>query len=113
MIDKAINAGATKIENLSFSVSNYENHCNDLISNATQKAKTRAEATALALNTSLDGISSINTSCSINNQHQPRLYMAKNMVADIAAESFGDSSTPISNGTIKVYANINAGFFVK
>ena len=36
-----------------------------------------------SINVNIDGISTINTSCSINNQNQPRLYMAKNMIADI------------------------------
>ena len=113
MIDKAINAGATKVDNLSFTVSNYESQCNELITIASKKAKTRAESAAFALDTSLDGISSINTSCSVNNQNQPRLYMAKNMIAEVAADTFGGTETPISNGTIKIYANVNAGFFVK
>ena len=113
MIDKAINAGASRVDNLSFSVSNYETQCNELITIASQKAKSRAESTALALGTNIDGISTINTNCSINNQNQPRLYMAKNMIADIATESFSGNDTPISNGTIKIYANVNASFFVK
>lgn len=114
MIDKAISTGATNVDNLSFSISNYENQCNDLITIATKKAKTRAEIIAKALGTSLDGISNLNTSCSTNNYNQPRLYMAKNMIADVATESnAAGASTSISNGVIKVNANVNANFFVK
>jgi hypothetical protein len=39
--------------------------------------------------------------------------MAKNMIADVAAESLGAGSTTISNGVIKVNANVNASFYVK
>ena len=80
MIDKAIATGATNVDNLSFSLSNYESQCNDLITIATKKAKTRADVIASALASSVDGLSSISTSCSTNNYNPPRLYMAKNMI---------------------------------
>lgn len=113
MIDNSIELGATNIDNLSFSLSNYELKCNDLIASATKKAKTRAEVIAQALGTNLDGVSNISTSCGINNSNSPRLYMAKNMIADVASEAAGINSTTISDGVIKINANVNAGFFVK
>ena len=114
MIDKAILAGATNVDNLSFSVSNYEVHCNDLIVLATQKAKKRADVIAASLSTSVDGLYNLSTSCSTTNYNNPRLYMAKNMISDIAAESTaGGIATSISNGIVKVNANVNASFFVK
>lgn len=114
MIDKAISSGATNVSNLSFSVSNYETHCNGLIAEATKKAKSRADVVANSLSTSILGINSISTSCSANDYNTPRLYMAKNMIADVATESSAlGGSTEISNGVIKVNANVNANFFVK
>lgn len=113
MIDNSIELGATNVDNLSFSLSNYELKCNDLIASATKKAKTRAEVIAQALGTNLDGVSNISTSCGINNPNSPRLYMAKNMIADVASEAAGINSTSISDGVIKINANVNAGFFVK
>lgn len=113
MIDNAIAAGATNVDNLSFSVSNYENSCNDLIAIATKKAKDRAEVIAKSLSTTLLGINNISTSCSTNNYNPPRFYMAKNMIADVAAESSLGSGTSISNGVVKVNANVNASFYVK
>ena len=113
MIDNSIELGATNVDNLSFSLSNYELKCNDLIASATKKAKTRAEVIAQALGTNLDGVSNISTSCGINNSNSPRLYMAKNMIADVASEAAGINSTSISDGVIKINANVNAGFFVK
>ena len=113
MIDNAIAAGATNVDNLSFSVSNYEAQCNDLISIATQKALTRANVIAKALATSVVGLNNISTSCSTNNYNPPRFYMAKNMIADVAAESSATGATTISNGVVKVNANVNASFYVK
>ena len=69
MIDNSIELGATNVDNLYFSLSNYELKCNDLIASATKKAKTRAEVIAQALGTNLNGVSSISTSCGINNSN--------------------------------------------
>ena len=113
MIDNAIAAGATNVDNLSFSVSNYESHCNDLITIASQKAKSRADVVAKAMSSSVVGINSISTSCNTNEYNPPRLYLAKNMVADAAAETSAGRGTTISNGVVKIYANVNANFYVK
>jgi len=114
MIDSAINAGATNVDSLSFSLSNYESQCDELISQAAKKAYNRANILSKAMNTSITGISSVNTSCNANGGNQPRLYMAKNMLS-ATAESVSDSASgmSISNGVIKIYANVNATFFVK
>lgn len=114
MIDNAVNAGATNVDSLSFSISNYESQCDELISKAAKKAYNRANLLAKVMNTSVTGVSSLNTSCSANGSSQPRLYMAKNMLAataDSSAESASGMS--ISNGVIKINANVNATFFVK
>lgn len=113
MIDNAIELGATNVENLSFSISNYESQCDELISIATKKAKKRGEIIANSLNTKLLGVNNLSSSCSTNNYAPPRLYMAKNMIADVATEASAVGTTPISNGTIKINSNVNATFFVK
>ena len=115
MIDNALTAGATNVDSLSFSLSNYDSQCDDLISKAAQKAYKRANTIAKSLNTTILGVSSVNTNCNTNGNNQPRLYMAKNMMADLAAGSVGeaDSGMAISNGVIKINANVNVSFFVK
>lgn len=115
MIDKATEAGATNIDSLSFSVSNYESQCNSLIEIATKKANTRANIAAKGVGATLDGIRSMDISCSEQaNYSTPRLYMAKNMLADAAGSVAAEStSTSISSGVIKIYSNVNATFFVK
>ena len=112
MIDNALKLGATNVENLTFAVSDYESQCNELISEASQKAKTRASLIAKTLSSSISGISNITTSCGINEYNTPRLYMAKNMISDVAAGAT-TSGVSISNGIIKINANVNATFFVK
>mgnify|MGYP000819272036 CR=1 FL=1 len=116
MIDKAISPGATNINDLRFSVSSYDKQCNDLLSIATKKAYTRANLIAAATGSSLNGIKTINGSCSTN-ENAPIQYrlMAKNMLSDAASgSSAAESSTiPIQSGVIKIFANINSTFFVK
>lgn len=112
MIDNAIKAGATNVENLNFSISNYDRQCNSLIIDASQKAQRRANEIAKSLSANIDGIRNLDSSCSANNYNSSRFYMAKNMVADVAG-AVAESSTTISKGTIKINANVNASFFVK
>ncbi len=116
MIDKSIAAGATNVDSLNFSASNYEAQCNDLIGIATKKAQTRAGVIVKNLASSLDGIRTFDTSCSSQNHATPRMYMAKNlMMGSGMIESAADAVAPtsISEGVIKIYANVNATFFVK
>ncbi len=114
MIDKAIEAGATNVDNLTFSVSNYDSQCNELLGIAAKKAQTRASYLAKNLATSIDGIRTFDASCNANNYGSPRLYMAKNMLASVAdSEAAGSAPTTISKGVVKINANVNATFFVK
>ncbi len=116
MIDKATEAGATNIDSLTFSVSNYESECNTLIEKATKKANARASIAAKSAGTYLDGIKSMNISCSENrNVSTPRYYMAKAMALG-ASNSSADEAAPateISSGIIKIYSNVNVTFYVK
>lgn len=57
----------------------------------------------------------MNVSCSMNQNNvvQYRL-MAKNMSFGASADAAApESATPIQSGVIKLYANVNASFFVK
>ena len=116
MIDKAISLGATDVNNLTFSVSNYDMQCNDLIEIAAKKARTRADIMAKSAGSYILGVKSMNASCSTNTRNvvQYRL-MAKNMMADGGVEATAPqmSSTPIQGGVIKIYANLDTSFFVK
>ena len=116
MIDKSIELGATNVDSLNFSISNYEAQCNSLIEKAAKKATVRAQIAAKSANVALDGIQFMDLSCSENAvRSMPRMYMAKNMlssVADGVAEEAA-SGTSISEGVIKIFANVNVSFYVK
>lgn len=117
MIDKAISLGATDVNDLAFSISNYENQCNELLNIASKKAKTRVDVAAKASGTYITGVKSMNISCSENtpNRIQYR-FMAKNVMAAGASLDSAEApqaATPIQSGIIKIYANLNAEYFIK
>lgn len=115
IIDKAITLGATNVNNVNFSVSNYDAQCNDLLGIATKKAKTRADVIAKNAGSYVTGLKSMNISCSTNNNNVVHYRMLKsNLAMDSAAGAAPEmSSTPIQSGVIKLFANVNASFFVK
>lgn len=113
MIDKAIALGATDVNSLNFSVSNYETQCNDLLTLAAKKASARANAVAKTVPTTLSGIRSMDVSCSTSNSSRPQYKMLMaNRAMMMDSEATG-SSTTIESGVIKVFANVSATYFVK
>ena len=113
MIDKAIALGATDVNSLNFSVSNYEAQCNDLLTLAAKKASARANAVAKTVPTTLSGIRSMDVSCSTSNSSRPQYKMLMaNRAMTMDAEAAG-SSTTIESGVVKVFANVSATYFVK
>lgn len=115
MIDKSIELGATNINSLSFSLSSYEDKCNGLLELAANRAKSRAEAVAKTIPTTIAGIRTMDVSCSANNAVRTQYRLMKsNMMMDAAAGAVPEAaSTAIESGVIKIYANVNASYFVK
>lgn len=107
LIDTAIAKGATNIDNLQFSTTDYESACNDTLADLTKKSYAQANSVAKSINSQIIGIRSINTVC--NPESAPRPVYA--MMAKGAVDSF--SATPIESGKLKIYANIDASFYVK
>ena len=113
MIDKAIALGATDVNSLNFSVSNYETQCHDLLTLAAKKASARANAVAKTVPTTLSGIRSMDVSCSTSNSSRPQYKMLMANRAMMMDSETAGSSTTIESGVIKVFANVSATYFVK
>ena len=115
MIDKAISLGATNVNDITFSISAYDKQCNDLLNAAAKKAYTRAEMLAASSYGTLSGIKSLNGSCTTSDNARVQYRMlAKNMSFGASADSaVQESSSPIQGGVIKLFANVNASYFVK
>ena len=115
MIDKSLTLGATNVDSLNFSLSSKDKYCDELLTKATTEVVNRANVVATAAGTSVDGIKSIGTSCSLNqfqavNYARNSLMMAKAAVSEDAAVG---SSSPIEAGVIKVYSTVNGVFRLK
>lgn len=108
LIDMSINQGATNINNLQFSSTDYDSTCNDALAELTKKTYNQAGSVAKSINSQVLGIKSINATCNADNA--PRAYFG--MMAP-KAEDMATSSTPIEVGKTKIYANIDASFYVK
>ena len=112
IIDRAIALGATNIDNLSFTLSSYEEYCDELLIKAAQKSRVRAENLAKAAGSQIKGVKSLNGSCNTSGVNQRIMY---NMVAksEMMDSTSAMGSVPISSGSVKLYANVNASYFVK
>lgn len=118
MIDKAIEIGATNIDSLNFTLSTYEKQCDELLSTASKKTRTRADLMAAAAGTVITGVKNLNGSCNSTGSNQRVQYrvMAKNMSLGgtmDSVEATAAPATPIETGAIRIYANVNASYFVK
>ena len=103
------------MDDLNFSLDNTDSACNSLIKEATALSRTRAGELAKAAGSYVTGIKSINASCSGDNTYYPQVRMLNSakFAADSVAESSAGSAVPTELGTIKMYANVNAQYFVK
>lgn len=116
IIDNSLSLGATDVDSLNFLLSEKDTQCADLLSNAAKQARKRADIVATSVGSSVVGIKNIDTTCSLNNSSRYPVYRNSLMMAK--AESM-DGATPETNfvnieaGTIKIYSNVNASFYLK
>lgn len=108
IIDTATQAGATNINNLNFSIEEYDSICTKMIANLVGKSKNQAIQMVKSTGAKVKGIRSIDTSCSPQNVY-PRAMYSTNMAKD----AIGAEATPIEKGKLKLNATVNASFFVK
>ena len=97
---------------MNFTLSSYENYCDELLIQAAQKSRIRAEGLAKAAGSQITGVKSLNGNCNTSGVNQRIMYnmLAKSEMMD-SAPAMG--SIPISSGSVKLYANVNASYFVK
>lgn len=106
LVDTAIGQGATRVDNLQFTVSDYDCACNEALAEVTKKAYSQANSVATSINSRITGVKSINATC--NSENYPRPYYA--MMAKGSMDE--NSATPIESGKIKIYVNVDASFYV-
>ena len=118
MISLAMTNGATEVSGLSFSLTDYNKKCNELIGVASKRAHDDAVVIAKSVGSNLNGIKMINAHCGTQTQRHVAGVMMKATAngesADAAVETKSKNSVPaIEPGTIKINAYVDASFYVK
>ena len=106
IVDAAMSQGATGVEDLQFSLSDYDSISKDAIAEVTKKAYSQANAVAIALGARITGVKSVNVNCNSENNQRPYYGMMAKGSMDSAA------ATPIESGKLKIYVNVDASFYV-
>mgnify|MGYP005895694123 FL=1 len=116
IIDNSLSLGATDVDSLNFLLSEKDTQCADLLSNAAKQARKRADMVATSVGSSVVGIKNIDTTCSLNNSSRYPVYRNSLMMAKAESMDGATSETNSVNieaGTIKIYSNVNASFYLK
>lgn len=116
IIDNSLSLGATDVDSLNFLLSEKDTQCADLLSNAAKQTRKRADIVAASVGSSVVGIKNIDTTCSLNNSSRYPVYRNSLMMAKAESMDGATSETNSVNieaGTIKIYSNVNASFYLK
>jgi len=108
LIDTAVASGATNVNDIQFLLADYDSACNDVLAQLTKRAYSQAVSIANSINSKIIGTKSISSTC--NPENNPRPFYG--MMAKSSMDS-NSSATPIESGKIKIYANVDASFYVK
>ena len=116
MVSKFVNAAATKgvtrVDNPVFNATNYENECNAVLGELTNKAKNRANASLKPLGLQVLALKTLNTSCSESTNYPVVNYAMKSRALGATADAAVEESAPVEAGKTILRANINSSFYV-
>lgn len=115
-VSKFVNAAATKgvtqVDNLTFKATQYENECNALLAELTNKAKNRANSSLKPLGLQVLTLKTLNTSCSESQNYPMVNYAMRAKTLGSTAESASADTAPVEAGKTILRANINSSFYV-
>ncbi len=115
-VSKFVNAastkGVTRVDNLAFKTTNYENECNALLGELTNKAKNRANASLRPLGLQVLALKNLNTNCSESTNYPMVNYAMKSRTLGATADVAVEESAPVEAGKTILRANINSSFYV-
>ncbi|MBR1907535.1 SIMPL domain-containing protein [bacterium] len=110
IVDSAIKEGATRISNLNFKVSDYDKACTALLTELVAQSKDRANKLSAPAGTTVKGVKSINTTCSMQGGTSFRKFYSANA---LGATASADTATPIESGKLILNATVDVSYFLK
>ena len=110
VIDLALSNGANKVNRFNLTLDNPNKYCTSVLEDAVKDTQFKASSIAKVLNTSVTGVRSVSTSCS---SQSSSISPYSNMMLKASSSDSVASSTPIEAGKIKVYASVDASYYVK
>ncbi|MBR2525940.1 SIMPL domain-containing protein [bacterium] len=111
-VNAASTKGVTRVDNLIFKTTSYENECNALLGELTNKAKNRANASLKPLGLQVLTLKTLNTSCSESTNYPVVNYAMKSRALGATADQAVEESAPVEAGKTILRANINSSFYV-
>lgn len=111
-VNVASTKGVTRVDNLVFKATKYENECNALLAELTGKAKNRANASLKPLGLQVLTLKSLNTSCSESTNYPMVNYAMRAKTLSASVDGASESSAPVESGKTVLKANINTVFYV-
>jgi len=113
IIEKAISYGATRVSNLNFSVSNYEQYKEELLKTAVKKAEQQATIAANSAGKSIKDIKSINIINNDSAYSRFRNTAVNFKAAGAITEDSAALAPSIEPGIIKIQASVNITYRIK
>lgn len=106
LIDSATKSGANRVDSVTFSIENEEEHCRDILVRAVEKAKQEAALVARALGVTVSGVGSAAPSCGVRG-FQPIIRREMAM-----AKQAGDAGAAIETGDIELRGEVAVSFLL-
>ena len=110
IVDSAIKEGATRVSNLNFKVTDYDKACMNILTELMAQSKERANKLSAPAGSTVKGVKSINTTCSMQGGTSYRKVYSANALGASAME---DSSTPIESGKLILNASVDVSYYLK
>jgi len=108
-IDRAIEDGANRVDNIIFSISKRGNYCKPLLQEAAGNAKSEAETVARSLGAEIVGIKDVNSSCGTEMPRPVYQFgMAREEAVAVKSQASVESGAITLNGTVKAVFYLNS-----
>lgn len=112
IIEEAIKYGATGVSNLNFSVSNYDEYKDELLTIAIKKAEKQAKVAAKAASVNILSVKSINVMSNDNSYARYHNAAVNFKAADSAFGTTESMAPSIEPGVIKIQAGVNVVYTI-